>query len=253
MRQRIFNTNPMILAIQLQLRLTLLFLISLFLISTLGAQEKIPIYSQTYVNDTHPTSVEVTVYNNLKTDAKTIHPNASNQLTSQTVCNFDSEIYAENITQGGSLDTTGCSSNDSLQICFRVNYYGDGGSNQFFHGLVPDFGNCLNVYPTAEGEPGYITVPMTNVTGTGQWQWFPDGVVTYNDVPDDVYNPGDPVGAGWFYNFRPGSNPTCTDYYKLVVRTMNQSYIILRRSVAKNQLLQMILSHLQYAQVIYLN
>ena len=176
-----------------------------------NAQKTEPIYSQTYVNDTHPATVEVKVYNNLDTDFKATTTQSSVELRNQSNCNFFSEIIAENLTQGGDLDTTGCSSNDSLQICFKINVFDNGGSSQYFHGLVPDFSTCLNVYPTLEGEPGQITVPMTNNTGTGEWQWFPDGVVTYN-FPTPDYNPGDPVGAGWFYNFRPGSNPNCTDY-----------------------------------------
>ncbi len=141
--------------------------------------------------------------------------NNPDQLVSQLAnCNYWSEITVQNLTQNGPVDSVGCESNDTLEICFKVLYWESG---HWLHGLVPDFGDCIDVFPTFNGEPGIITVPMTNNTLGGDWEWFGDGIVLYNDVGNPYYPPDTPVGAGWFYVNNNGgsgcndtSNPNCT-------------------------------------------
>ncbi len=178
--------------------------------------QKTPSQTKTYLLDNAQGKVEISVYNNLNTSAKQ-GEQAGALLNSQAVtnCNTYSEIEATNFSQNGPLDEVGCQNSDSIEICFRVFNFNSGmGTNscQYFHGLVPDFGTCLNVFPGPDGEPGLITQAMSNNSGAGVWQWFPNGFTTYNDIPNGYLPPGEPVGAGWFYILNPGSNPQCTDY-----------------------------------------
>lgn len=172
------------------------------------AQDKTPIYSKTYVNDAQSGQVEVSVF---KKSSSPDSGNASALSSPLSNCNLYSEISMHNISQDAPVDSVGCQNNDSLEVCFTVFSYDNAGNSQWFHGLVPDFGDCLNVFPTPEGEPGYITQPMTNLSMNGQWQWFPDGVTNYNNIPNGYYPPDTPVGAGWFYIYDLGNLPGCVD------------------------------------------
>ena len=117
------------------------------------------------------------------------------------------EITMENQTLGGEVDSLGCYPGDQLLVCFTINYWTAG--SRCLQAIVPDFGDCLNVYPTFEGEPSDIMIPLESVTDNGEWDWWGDGVVLYNDLPDGYYPPYTPVGAGWFYTG--WGSPNCPD------------------------------------------
>ncbi len=133
------------------------------------------------------------------------------------ICNAYSSIIAQNLTLGGPLEDFGCQAGDTIEICFIIhNWVGDNG--QWMHGLVPDFGNCLDVFPNDYGEPGLITYhPFNNISYPDDypgphWKWFPEFSVFYNDIPNGYYPPNTPLGGGWFYVNLPGNNPECLDY-----------------------------------------
>jgi len=186
-----------------------------------NANHKELLETETKILNNGQTEVEVNLYN-VRLNGQNTSEETNNQLISVTnYCNTDSEILAFNLTQNDSLSQVGCQNNDVLVICFKVNNFNSGSGTSdcnWLHGLVPDFGDCIApVDPTFEGEPGVYVEEFTNVTGQGLWEWFPDGVVTYNDFPGGYLPPFTPVGAGWFYAYNlQGSscndpaNPNCT-------------------------------------------
>jgi len=102
-----------------------------------------------------------------------------------------------------------------VEICLSVNDWDSGfGTNncQWIHGIVPSFGACWKTDNfDASGQPINITNTLAG-DGGGAWAWFDDGVALYNNIPNARFNPGEPVGAGWFVTGVPGDCTNCTVY-----------------------------------------
>jgi gliding motility-associated-like protein len=92
---------------------------------------------------------------------------------------------------------------EEVEVCLNIDNFnsGEGTGCNFFHGLKPQFGDGwdFNASFLSTGEPSNITVPLTNNTQVGNWQWFSGFASPTYNLPNGNYPQGSPVGVGWFY------------------------------------------------------
>ncbi len=113
--------------------------------------------------------------------------------TGGTNCNAATSFDVVN-TSMGSPPSGPFQAGEEVEICITVNYSSASNNCQWLHGLVPEFGDCWDdISFNPDGSPVNVTLP-----GGATWNWYDDGVVTYNDVAGGPFGFGDPVGAGWF-------------------------------------------------------
>ena len=214
MKLRITEIKNALVANQLKNCILLLLLIGSCFVQNTNAQQLELLETETKSLNGGQTEVEINLYNTTSSYEKPLGNTIQSSFVASN-CNTDSEILAYNVTKNDSLNAGDCQGNNALVICFKVNNFNSSTSTnncQWLHGLVPDFGDCIvPVNQTQEGEPGVYITNFSNNSNTGIWQWFPDGVATYNDIPDGYYMPYEPVGAGWFYIYNLGSSSICND------------------------------------------
>ena len=115
-------------------------------------------------------------------------------------CNTDSQIEVMSTSLGSPL-TGPFLPGEEVEICFTVNNFnsGSGTGCNFLHGIKPTFGGGWHYSSFQNGQPVNITVPVTNNSNQGQWQWtIGFDVPTYN-LPNGPYPQGAFTGIGWYY------------------------------------------------------
>ncbi|MEM8584351.1 MAG: PKD-like domain-containing protein, partial [Bacteroidota bacterium] len=183
----------------MDLKYPILTLFSLILMGQLVAQE-LSITSQKPVLSSSA----------IVSSGNTIEAATSSSIGQMTTCLIDGAIEMTNLVTNLPTDLTNCYVGDSIEICFQVNQY-EQINNNWLQAIVPSFGECFYIErdPITQ-EPLRYTVPPP-ASANGQWQWFPDLSVLYNDIPNGSLAGGDPVGEGWFFVGEIPSGAPCFD------------------------------------------
>ncbi|MGB1206957.1 MAG: proprotein convertase P-domain-containing protein, partial [Chitinophagales bacterium] len=123
-----------------------------------------------------------------------------------TLCNIDATLTATPPTSD--FENGRYPPNQTVTFCYNINRYEKIDCN-YLQGIVPFWGNCWQ--ETVGTEPT-VTVTLQNVglvpstinpaigVSSGSWNWYDDGIMTYNNLADGSLPANTPVGAGWFFN-----------------------------------------------------
>lgn len=121
-----------------------------------------------------------------------------------TVCGLYIGAGGTNCVTSGEVEVLSCSlgsplsgpfqPNETVNMCFNIDWSSTGNNCQWLHGVVPEFGDCWSpISFGADGMPNNVTVQLPNA------QWYADGDVVYNDLGGSgALPPGAPTGAGWY-------------------------------------------------------
>lgn len=134
------------------------------------------------------------------------------QNVDNSACNTNNSLTVTNTSLGSPL-TGPFQPSEVVTFCYNITDWQQINCN-YLQGIVPEFGNCWDpISFNAQGRPQTITTPLQtrgiigasgviNLTcaGTpnGNWNWFPAGAVTYNNISGTL-PPNTPLPAGWFF------------------------------------------------------
>ena len=123
-----------------------------------------------------------------------------NQNIDQSTCNIGDEIIETSSSDPSTPVGGPYSAGEQVTFCYTINEYLKENCN-WLQGIVPTFGDCWDPSSfDADGMPNVTTPLVTAANETGNWNWWPDGAVQYNNLGASGSLPaGSDVGAGWFF------------------------------------------------------
>ncbi|MEM6395505.1 MAG: gliding motility-associated C-terminal domain-containing protein [Bacteroidota bacterium] len=167
-------------------------------------------------------------------DRPTSKPNTSERISSQlsnihdsngvaaqqaanSFCLQSGNIDIFNVSADQPADEGPCFPDDTMIVCFQVQSYQQTDGN-WLQAILPEFEPCWYIERNPiTNEPLQYHVPPP-IAPDGQWQWFSEGEVLYNNIPNGSLPGGTPLPEGWYFTGQvPGtslcfdpSDPDCT-------------------------------------------
>lgn len=122
----------------------------------------------------------------------------TNGIFAQADCNTTVSLNPTFTSMGSPLEGP-YQPGESITWCLNIDAFNQTNCN-WLHGIVPTFGDGWDPNSFfSSGQPKNILSPLIPHTN-GFWVWFPDNWVSYKTTSSSKgLGPGDPAGAGWFF------------------------------------------------------